>query len=245
MPIPVNFPIRRLVDGLARRLWPPVCLACCGGGDTGAGRDLCPACFAALPWHRHACAGCALPLAAADTGARCGACLIRRDAPLAEVRAVFAYTAPLDRLLPRFKFHQSLAAGRLLSSLMVSGLADAALSSADTVLIPVPLHRRRLAARGHDQALELARPLARALGLPLRHDLLWRCKHTGAQSRLDQATRRRNLRDAFRVRGGAAPARVTLIDDVMTTGATLEAAARALRQAGVARVDAWVCARAA
>src|SRR5690606_36802438 len=157
-------------------------------------------------------------------------------------RAAFVYAAPLDRLLPRFKFHHDLAAGRLLSQLMAQGLAGAERPQA---LLPVPLHRARLRQRGYDQALELARPLASAIRIPLLPDALRRERATAPQSRLDAAHRQRNLRGAFAVAPAARlPAHVALVDDVMTTGATLYAAAIALRRAGVARVDAWVCARA-
>jgi ComF family protein len=112
----------------------------------------------------------------------------------------------------------------------------------------VPLHPARLRSRGYDQALELARPLARALSLPLRTDLLRRVRATEAQSSLHAAERLRNLEGAFAgsegARRRALPAHVALVDDVMTTGATLHAAADALLHAGVARVDAWACARA-
>ncbi|HEY0504336.1 MAG TPA: ComF family protein, partial [Lysobacter sp.] len=169
------------------------------------------------------------------------AALWGRAAPLAEVHAACVYAAPIDRLLLRFKFHHHLAAGGLLAQLMAQALASAPRPDA---LMAVPLHRARLRRRGYDQALELARPLARALQLPLRDDLLRRVRATPAQSRLDAGARRRNLRDAFAVRGGVElPAHVALVDDVMTTGATVHAAAAALHRAGVARVDAWVCAR--
>lgn len=246
----VNLQDGLAVDGVLawawlRRLWPPRCLLCAAPGDDGL--DLCRDCAARLPWHRSACARCALPLPIAAGAAQdqvrdrvCGACL-RRPPVLAATRAAFLYGFPVDRLLPRLKFHRGLAPGRLLATLMARAFEHADRPDA---LVPVPLHAARLRERGYDQALELARPLARALGLPLRNDLLRRRKATTPQSRLDAAARRHNLRGAFEARPGRPlPAHVALFDDVMTTGATLQAAATALRRAGVRRVDAWVCAR--
>ncbi|PJK09154.1 amidophosphoribosyltransferase [Lysobacteraceae bacterium NML95-0200] len=243
MSMPVNFSIRSLFAPLARLLWPPACLLCGMPGDFAADRELCPACHATLPWNRHACRGCALPLQADDGGALCGACLQRKTRPLTEVHSAFIYAAPLDRLLPRFKFHQSLPAGRLVAGLMADVLQN--IETRPEALLPIPLHRARLRQRGYDQALELARPLSRALGIPLLHDALRRHKATAPQSQLDKRARQRNLRDAFSLATTRPlPRHVALIDDVMTTGATLEAAARTLHRAGVARVDAWVVARA-
>ena len=138
------------------------------------------------------------------------------------------------------KAKQAKAAGRLLSELMLEACAGAERPHA---LLPIPLHRARLRQRGYDQALELARPIARVLGSPLRPDLLRRARNTAPQSRqLHASERHRNLRGAFTATAAAMPAHVALVDDVMTTGATLRAAAEALRQAGVERIDAWVCA---
>ena len=237
----VNRSIPGKVDGCPaaplRWLFPLRCLAC---GEAGAHRrDLCAACHAALPWQGPACLRCALPMSQAGI---CGDCL-QHSPPLAETHAAFDYAFPLDRLLPRLKFHGDFAAGRVLAQCMVDALAGADRPDA---LLPVPLHAARLRRRGYDQALELAQPLARALQVPLLAGVLRRTRATGAQSRLDAEARQRNLRKAFAVVDGVRlPAHVVLVDDVMTTGATLHAAARALRQAGVARVDAWVCARVA
>ncbi|MGH8076930.1 MAG: ComF family protein [Lysobacter sp.] len=238
-----------LRNDAARLLWPACCLAC--GDRGGDGIDLCAACAAALPWNRSACLRCAIPLSRADgdDAQTCGACLQLPDGPalrgkggaLAEVHTACVYAAPVDRLLLRFKFHHDLAAGGLLAQLMAQALVTTPRPDA---LVAVPLHRARLRQRGYDQALELARPLARALGLPLLTNTLRRVRATVAQSRLDAPQRRRNLHGAFAVLPGMAlPAHVALVDDVMTTGATLQAAAMTLRRAGVQRVDAWVCAR--
>ncbi|WP_250065311.1 ComF family protein [Stenotrophomonas mori] len=222
---------------LSDLLFPPRCLVCAEPGQPR--RDLCRACAAGLPVAARACIHCGLPLPASEVpGGCCGGCRSRRS-PLTEVHAGFLYAAPVDGLLRRFKFHRDLAAGRLLTQLMAGRLASVPRPQA---LVAVPLHRPRLRQRGYDQALELARPLARRFRLPLATGLR-RLHATAAQSVLDAPARRRNLRGAF-VACGRLPPHVALVDDVMTTGATLEAAARALRRAGVQRVDAWVCARA-
>jgi ComF family protein len=259
MPSPVNQLERPQVDDArsrlafwlrndaARLLWPARCLVC---GDSGGDAiDLCESCALGLPWNRSACPRCAIPLPAVpgSTPQACGTCLQYpaalwgRSAPLEEIHAACVYAAPVDRLLLRFKFHRDLATGGLLAQLMAQAMATVPRPDA---LVPVPLHYARLRQRGYDQALELARPLARALGLPLLTGALRRIRATAAQSQLDASQRRRNLKDAFAVPAGTAlPAHVVLVDDVMTTGATLHAAALTLRRAGVQRVDAWVCAR--
>lgn len=231
------------VDGIAARLvsWvlPSRCLLC---GARGAhGRDLCAGCRGDLLPNRPCCPRCALPLAVAAPA--CGECL-GADTPFAAAWVPFRYGHPLDLLEARFKFNADLAAGRVLASLMLERLAADG-PARPQLIVPVPLHRTRLGQRGYNQALELARPLARATGIPLRDDLLRRVRATPAQTGLDAKARRNNLRDAFEVApADALPAHVALFDDVMTTGATLREAARSLRRAGVQRVDAWAVARA-
>jgi ComF family protein len=139
---------------------------------------------------------------------------------------------PLARAVRALKFHGQLAVARSL------GRAMASLASAEpgAVVVPVPLHVDRLRERGYDQAALLARELARATGLPLAVRALRRIRPTPAQTALDAAARRSNLRGAF-ASSERAPARtIVLVDDVLTTGATVDACARALRRAGAARV---------
>ena len=227
--------VAQVLGEVQRRLLPPRCLLCAAPGD---GMDLCADCRAELPLNTVCCAHCALPLA--HPAARCGVCL-RQEPAWDGAWAPYRYGWPLDRLESRFKFSAALAAGRVLGELW----AGHALPLRPDCLVPVPLHRTRLRARGYNQALELARMLARHHHLALRPGLLRRVRATSAQTELDAKTRRRNVRGAFEARTGTGlPAHVALIDDVMTTGATLSECARVLKRAGVQRVEAWALARA-
>jgi ComF family protein len=213
------------------------CLLC--GAAGAAGMDLCADCAAELPRNTHCCARCALPLAV--PAALCGRGQ-RHAPPWDAAWAPFRYGWPLDRLEARYKFGADLAAGRALSTLGQRAPRPLALPQ---VLLVVPLHGRRLRQRGYNQALELARPVARALGVPLRIDALRRVRPTQAQTELDAVARRRNVRGAFAVVAGVAlPRHVAVLDDVMTTGATLAECARVLKRAGVQTVDVWALARA-
>lgn len=234
----------RWVDGMGgralRALLPARCLLC--GGAGAAGRDLCVGCQADLPRNNTCCARCALPLAHA--AAQCGECL-RREPAFSRAWAPFRYGHPLDLLEARFKFRRDLAAGRVLSELFVESARREPSLAQPQRLLCVPLHATRLRERGFNQALELAKPLASALGIPLDLHLLARTRPTAAQTGLDARARRRNLRGAFAVvEHGGIPDHVAILDDVMTTGSTLNECARVLRRAGVRRVDAWALARA-
>ena len=197
------------------------------------------------PVPRCACCGLALGLATA----RCGEC--QRDAP-PFTRTVCAadYGFPWDGLIGAFKFQRrpelaGLLAARLAAALQQAQLADGQLRP--ELVLPVPLSPRRLAERGYDQAWELARRVARALQLPAEARLLQRPVETVQQSGLDRAARQRNLRTAFMAdpgrRGLLQGRHVALVDDVMTTGATLREASAVLLRAGAASVDLWVLAR--
>lgn len=222
--------------GLLDRVLPPRCVVC---GEPGDDPDtLCRACFLRLPWNLRACPVCALPASEGTGGCRCAT---RRPLALDRVFAPLRYEFPVTHLVPRLKFHGDLAAGRLLTQVLDIALRDEPRPEA---LVPVPLHPRRLAGRGYDQALELARPLARSLGIALCTDVLHRVRATRPQTELRARARRRNLQGAFRARAPV-PAHVALLDDVMTTGNTLGECAMALRAAGAERVEAWVVARAA
>lgn len=224
--------------GVGASLLPPRCLVCGNGGD---GDDLCPACRADLPWNRRCCPRCAWPLPLPD--ADCGQCL-RRPPAFGRGFAALVYGAPVDSLLRRFKFHADLGSGRLLTQLLGDAMASwEGLGEIDRI-VPLPLHRSRLSQRGYNQALELARPLARRFGLALDIDALRRVRATAAQTELDGAARRRNVRGAFAAADDLADARILLLDDVITTGATMREAAATLQRAGAVTVHVCAVARA-
>ena len=231
------------VDGLARRvlrsILPLRCLLC--GADGSDGRDLCAGCARDFPVNRPCCPRCALPL---ETPAPlCGECLAS-EPPFAAAWAPFCYGHPIDLLEARFKFRGDLAAGRVLADLMIERAGIDA-PARPALMFAVPLHVSRLRRRGYNQAFELARMLAHALDIPLDRDGLTRTRATVAQTGLDAAARRRNLRGALAVTTkGPLPEHIVLFDDVMTTGATLRECARVLRRAGATRVDVWALARA-
>lgn len=238
-PMSVNLGSRvltRLITGLQRAVLPTRCLLC---GDPGQEDDLCAACRADLPWNAPACEHCALPLPQPGS---CGACL-RQPPPYARALAVWRYAGAVAQLVPRFKFHHDLAAGRLLAELAQARLEQWPGWQGVDQVVPMPLHAARLGRRGYNQALELARPWAGARRLPLSINMLRRTRATVPQTELDAAARRRNVRGAFAA-AACTGAIVLLVDDVMTTGASLGEAARTLLRAGAAEVRVLVAARA-
>jgi ComF family protein len=210
--------------------------------DLEHGEPLCRGCardyFAAdVP----RCAVCALKLPmTAQAGDRCGHCL--RSPPNFDATIALAdYAPPVDRMVAALKFGGRLPLADAFGTLLARA-AHPLLREADAIC-PVPLSFERQAERGFNQAREIARRVAAACDRPLRADILLRTRHTAAQMDLALADRRRNVRGAFVARGDLAGMRLVAIDDVMTTGATLDEIAAALKGAGAARVTNLVVAR--
>ncbi|GAB1231804.1 ComF family protein [Ferrigenium sp. UT4] len=219
---------------IARHLPAQPCLLCAAMSHDGL---CCAACRAALPHLGAAtCPLCARPV---PGGAVCGQCLQHPPA-FDRTIAAFAYRFPLDQLVKALKFHEQL--------IVADFLADALAARIDTRpdgLIAMPLHPLRLRNRGFNQSQLLAARVAQRLELPLLSGWVERVRDTPPQSSLPWAARHRNLRGAFAV---TRPAEVrgkhlAIVDDVMTSGASLNALATALKQAGAREVSAWVVAR--
>jgi ComF family protein len=179
-----------------------------------------------------------------NSGSTCGACL-QSAPPWDRALAALDYRYPVRQLVRRFKFNRSLASGAVLAAELSRAVRCD--GQRPDVIVPVPLHGWRFFRRGYNQADLVARRLGRDLGVRIDAGLLQRRRQTPAQTGLDAVQRRRNVHGAFRVnrrRRAPLPRCVALVDDVMTTGATLEACTRALLHAGVQSVLLWVVARA-
>ena len=157
---------------------------------------LCPACAADLPVNKHPCRHCAAPLEAGGGSLVCGACL-RRSPPFEIARAPWLYAAPIDHLVKRMKLRGHLADARLLGLWMAEALGD---DDRPDIIIPIPLHAERIRSRGFNQAMELARPVARRLGVELNGGLLFRTRATPSQTSLEAGKRRGNVRGAFQAK---------------------------------------------
>ena len=206
-------------------------------GAAGRGSLICAACERDLPaLPAEHCPRCALPAPRAEI---CGRCVAHPPAFDASI-AAFAYGFPADVLVKALKFDSELALASYLAAHIARRLGSA---PAADLIIAVPLHPRRLAERGYNQSVEIARALARSTGKPLETRGCERLRHTPEQAALPLDARRSNVRGAFACSLELSGRRVALVDDVMTTGATLDALAGAVKRAGASRVENWIVAR--
>ncbi len=158
--------------------------------------------------------------------------------------AVFYYQYPIDHLIGALKFANKLIYAKILGELMADRLVDCYKSeSLPEVIVPVPLHKHRLRERGYNQALELARPIAKQLNIPIDFNSCVRIKHTEAQSLIPAKQRQKNVKNAFEVSKNFSAQHVAIIDDVITTGSTIKELSNVLLQSGVSRIDLWCCAK--
>jgi len=221
-------------------LLPARCALC----QARAGHGFCDDCRPLLPWILAACEVCgqALPEAAIADAGVCGACQKRRP-HYDHALIPFQYGAPVAGQIQALKYHRQLRFAAGLGA-MICARAWKDPRPPPQVLVPVPLHRRRLRARGFNQSLEIARRVGAELGIEVSHKMLARIRHTAPQTALSRSERRRNVQGAFSAAAGV-PSHVALIDDVVTSGSTANAAARELKRAGARWVSIWAAARTA
>jgi ComF family protein len=199
---------------------------------------LCETCARKLPLNASSCPRCAL---AGPGNVECGACIA--DPPHYDASyAAFAYTYPVDALIQALKYGGQLALARLFAQALHQRIGGAA--SVD-LIVPLPLHPQRLSERGFNQAAEIAKVLSRLCGIAMNARLARRVRNTTAQTELPWRERATNMRRAFACDEDLAGLNIAVVDDVMTTGTTLDEFARTLKHSGAARVENWVVARTA
>ncbi len=222
-------------------LLPRICVLC---GDRAAEPfNLCTGCVLDLPRIAGACRRCGLPLPSSGLGicARCASA----PPPFRRTLAAFRYADPLDTLIQQLKYQGDIAVAPTLGRLLAQRIAEEDPDGPEC-LLPVPLHPRRLRARGFNQSLEIAKAVGAGAGIPVKRYWVRRTRDTPVQSRAQSIRARRlNVRGAFTAsRHLARYRRVAIIDDVVTTGATAAELARTILAQGVESVDLWCVARA-
>lgn len=212
------------------------CLLC---GAASGTHLVCSACHDSLPRHATACPWCAAP-STGPVGQVCGECL-QHPPSFDRTYAALDYTFPVDKLIQAYKYRHQLALALLFGALLSRTVREQA--RPDTIL-PLPLHPTRLRERGFNQAHEIAKFLGKDLNLPLAPSLARRVVNTASQATLDWDARKKNMQGAFACEENLKGRHIALVDDVMTSGATLNEAAQTLKRAGAAQVSLWVVARA-
>jgi ComF family protein len=222
------------IRSIINRIFPRNCLLC---GAVSGSQSICRGCQDDLPWHRQPqCPQCATPTL---HGQVCGACL-RKPPTFDRTHAALLYAFPLDRMIPRLKYQAQLAIAPALGECLAQAVQNVPRPDR---LIPMPLHARRIRERGFNHATEIAREVAKRLELPLDLASCQRNRDTPPQMGLKHDARRRNVRGAFACSGDVSGLHIALVDDVMTTGTSLDELAKTLKRAGAREVSCWVVAR--
>lgn len=219
-------------------LLPNTCLVC----SLPTNRHFCPPCFQELPWIVNPCLTCAIEMLPSSLN-QCGECMIH---PPAIDRAIvlFRYQGAIISLINQLKFRKKLLIAQPLGELLANHIPQVCQNDLPSLILPVPLHLKRLRARGYNQALEIARPIKKVLGIPIDYKHVKRTKMTAPQTLIEANERALNVRRAFSVVKEFAVDHIAIVDDVTTTFSTVNELAKTLKQNGVRRVEAWCVAKA-
>ncbi len=223
-------------------LLPFTCILCSQPSDCD--QDLCTPCLKSLPLLTKGCDCCAIPLPENAQGWLCGQCL-QKTPPFDVIHALYKYQLPITNLILELKFKQALVNAKILGELLAQEIQNVWYKNKPlpNLIIPMPLHRQRLKERGFNQALELARPVARKLKIPLNTIDCIRHQSTNPQATLSAHERQKNVKDAFSVAKSFAEEHIAVIDDVITTGSTMTEFCSVLKRQGAKRIDVWCSAR--
>ncbi len=204
------------------------------------GIDICEYCISELPYINQSCSRCALPMLNTDSPV-CGSCL--SQPPCYDVLlSPFEYRFPIDKFITELKFQQKLYCRQTLGKLF-SNFIQSRKTPLPECIVPVPLHPKRLQQRGYNQSLEIAQIVSKNLNIPIERHWCERLKNTEPQSGLDAKNRQHNIKNAFNIKTPHHYKHIAIFDDVVTTGHTVEALAKLLRQENVNIIQVWSMAR--
>ncbi len=218
----------------------------CGDSVTDA-ISLCKPCKNDLPLLENACQQCGLPLNdAAVDNSTCGQC-IQQPPDIDYTLCLYHYQMPVDFLITELKYNQQLSHAKILGQCLLARLKKENIKEIPDFILPVPLHKQRLVKRGFNQSLEIARPIAKYFDIPIDLKTIRRNRQTLAQANLNITERKKNIRGCFELKlkdGALTGKHIVIIDDVVTTGSTINELAKLLKKAGAEKVGVWSIARA-
>lgn len=219
------------------KLFTSLCLIC-DANTTSSTLPLCNDCLHELPANLHTCEQCGLTLENTNSS-RCGKC---QTAPPAYDKTItpYVYNHAIKHLIIELKFKKKLINAYLLGKLLAQAAHKNTLPD---FLLPVPLHKSRLRKRGFNQAMELCHVLSKELSIPILSQLITKTKATTPQSDLSAEQRKQNLHASFRLVKSPPTGSIAIIDDVITTGTTVNEITKLLKNSGTTQVQAWACAR--
>ena len=227
------------ISKLIEVLLPYTCILCNSLSDQRI--DLCSYYFNNLPFYPTSCIKCGKPIT--KIASQCGQCL-KSPPQFNNTHILFQYKPPITKLLKRLKFNQNLTNAKVLGELLAKYVAiKYANLKFPNVLLPIPLHPKRIKQRGFNQTIELARPIAKLLKIPIEYKFCHRVRETLPQTMLPAHARRKNLQNAFYINANLTGMHIAVIEDVITTGSTIKSFCQALKQAGAHKIDIWCIAR--
>lgn len=234
--------MKTLTNTIIDFFYPNYCVVC--RDLTQRNSAICQACEQDLPWNHQACFRCGNTLDPLENNlSLCGECLIQPPKFYRTI-APLLYEQPIVKFITQLKFHHQLLYAKLLGQLLAERIKRVYTNTElPECIVPMPLHKKRIKQRGFNQAIEIAKPIAKALHLTINHQLCRRKKNTQAQSSLTGESRKLNIHNAFEITNNLNVKHIAVLDDVITTGNTIRALSETINTDNKIKIDIWCCAR--
>ncbi len=229
---------RRILPSITPESFCVLCGEVCGGSSQSL---ICEPCLSDLPVITTPCSVCSVTLSAKDSAGMCGSCL--HTTPFYQKSIIpLEYVFPTTELIKQLKYNDKLLLSEVLSRIVLN-MVKQENGHLPEVIIPVPIHPLRLMKRGFNQSALIAKTISKELNIPIDLKSCHRIRNTLQQTGFNKKQRRKNIRNAFSVNGNFSAKHVAILDDVVTTGSTVNEMARVLQKAGAETIEVWACAR--